>query len=807
MTQPAPFGQSTQKQATVARSAAAARRRAAMIGVLLGFSTCVVGFGVMVTLWFTQTRRPGLLGFTHYRAATIGDAVLIPILFGSLYVTHYAIKSKTRVSTPSAGVVFAGALGAIGGTALQASWLLDDNPQTNWSLPMPHHFAPSGVYHAVFLILSTTVGSIAFYSVLFQTRLVSRTHPAWLAGHLRMGWAPFSVLASGWSFCGLIAADGGKGSSQVSTVGSVLVVAVGILFILAIVIGQIARFVIRTALYSMIASLAFVFASEADAPSIDTFFVVLAISISALGLASWARRAIRSVGVLSSIGSIVIAFALITPTLTNPTNLEINVSLSFAVWPLVAVGNSIVGSASVRNNLKRDYAWCVLASLPFANFLLTVDDRPVFAAIVIVISSILFGRLLFPAASVEFLEFQRLEARAGLGYNRQLSVAGRLIAIRLGALSIGGIASFAMLVFAGASSLGFVGGEGEPAMPSLKVVMLSGFLIAISCLTVYSIKGPRAFRSALQFGMVTTDCIASITLAVVLVQDVADSYSDYGGLGLQLVECSLVFAWTMDSVVNNSRMRGRPDGTALVWTVATSSSLLVSAIFFWASNFASQDASRQPISLVSSLAIFAVAVVANVWVAFLNGSILSYLPAADNSQRTAANYSLTSSLIQDSSVVSVLMLAVLWPCTVVLSHIGFSAPERMASAATIIIGLLLFFSGPLKWALRNNASQAKRYQVLSEREKAIQSASVLFPCRPSQFVNCVKLAAAIKTSPQPGLAQFSQILDLHVLIQNLIGLVSFGATGVGLVALTNESEFLGELEGKRLGDPSISRDQ
>lgn len=116
-----------------------------------GAITCAVGFGAMnifQALLAPEYRQ--LRGLYSYLASSIGDALLLPVIAGSLYLARAALPEVK-------GGRLAGALlGTLTGCASgfnQYSWLQDPNPDLNWTLVAPHTFNAAGWYHAAFSVL------------------------------------------------------------------------------------------------------------------------------------------------------------------------------------------------------------------------------------------------------------------------------------------------------------------------------------------------------------------------------------------------------------------------------------------------------------------------------------------------------------------------------------------------------------------------------------------------------------------------------------------------------------------------------
>jgi hypothetical protein len=112
-------------------------------------------------------------------------------------------------------------VGGLAGAAVQASWLLDPSPVTNWTLPRAHHFSFPGWYHACYLVLAA--GSIAAMGTLGARRL--RSAPPVVRRRTAEGW--------GFPCCGcavslrVSAGLDSSGSSGTSASQSTLVAAAG----------------------------------------------------------------------------------------------------------------------------------------------------------------------------------------------------------------------------------------------------------------------------------------------------------------------------------------------------------------------------------------------------------------------------------------------------------------------------------------------------------------------------------------------------------------------------------------------------
>ena len=128
---------------------------------LTSATVAVAGFGVMNAFWATQVHDGALRGLYDYLSASYGDALLLPAASGAVVYIRSTLplaKHERRVG------MIAAAAGMLAGAALQVAWLIDDNPELNWTLPAPHQMNAAGIYHAAFL-----TGMSAFTTWLVST--------------------------------------------------------------------------------------------------------------------------------------------------------------------------------------------------------------------------------------------------------------------------------------------------------------------------------------------------------------------------------------------------------------------------------------------------------------------------------------------------------------------------------------------------------------------------------------------------------------------------------------------------------------
>jgi hypothetical protein len=170
----------------------------------------IAGPGALLTFWVLGS-WPTDRGLFYYRSATIGDALLLPLIIGIL-VAVLGDKDLARRADERRWTIGAALLGLAGGVTSQALWLADNSPQTNWTLPHAHAFNAPGWWHAAFLsLMSAGLAALVVTATLRmrKTREVSGTRGESLASSPWLG----ILFAAGLLLVGLIVFDGARGGT------------------------------------------------------------------------------------------------------------------------------------------------------------------------------------------------------------------------------------------------------------------------------------------------------------------------------------------------------------------------------------------------------------------------------------------------------------------------------------------------------------------------------------------------------------------------------------------------------------------
>ena len=136
---------------------------------------------VFYLLGFGQTRLPGLYTF---RAATIGDGILLPLLAYSLLqsVDLGRLRKSWLQTAFAAG---GGILGVVVGAGIEVYDLSSPTAPLDWTFPAPHRYNLPGWYHTLFLVLAAGFYGAALALALVQLREQARRDSAGAIGRLR----------------------------------------------------------------------------------------------------------------------------------------------------------------------------------------------------------------------------------------------------------------------------------------------------------------------------------------------------------------------------------------------------------------------------------------------------------------------------------------------------------------------------------------------------------------------------------------------------------------------------------------------
>ena len=143
-------------------------------GIIASFLIFVLGFGVMFLLyvnWNKANPYSELPGLFSYKAATIGDSILLPIIVGSFIVYNKKININKSQKILKYLIT---ALSGIIGVFIQISWLINDSTVLNWTIPNLHSFNFAGWYHAFFFVFMIVIISLCMINMFFTDRYINK---------------------------------------------------------------------------------------------------------------------------------------------------------------------------------------------------------------------------------------------------------------------------------------------------------------------------------------------------------------------------------------------------------------------------------------------------------------------------------------------------------------------------------------------------------------------------------------------------------------------------------------------------------
>lgn len=183
-----------------------------------------LGFGVLNLFSALGLGDPRLPGLYSFRAATVGDGILLPVLAYALVRSADPRGPASRFQTYFS--IAGGAFGALAGTTVQAWALLDADARLDWTFPAPHYYNLPGWYHAVFLIAASGFFAQRFALLLAQTREEARDSPAIALRRIRSV-GMLAVLVPAFAFLGLLEEDSLAGAPRIGSIVLVSLVAFG----------------------------------------------------------------------------------------------------------------------------------------------------------------------------------------------------------------------------------------------------------------------------------------------------------------------------------------------------------------------------------------------------------------------------------------------------------------------------------------------------------------------------------------------------------------------------------------------------
>lgn len=762
------------------------RLRLVLAPAVLAAATFILGFGVMLTLWLSSHSH-ATPGWPHYRAATFGDGVLVPVLASSLFASARWLRAKTDARTPVWILGLTALIAAAAGALLQLSWLADNHPQTNWSLPRPHHFAPSGWYHAVFLIAAATLISTLAADVLFQLRRAHRSRPRRLRTALARGEMVALALTAGWTFCLLVAFDGGQGSSATATIGSVLTLMVASLLALGWVVRSMLLAASSAILSAAVGSLGIAILCERWPYMAGTRLIQPAALIVALSLADGAKQAYRrwSIRIPKSVALAAAAGAACLVPMGHHVNLGVAILLSAAPLALSAAIETLGMSRPDRDPIfQRAAPWVLCLIIPITDYIYRGQKSTFLTAgLTFLVASIVVSRLTFPFLKKEWVEFNAVENLDRPDDDSTLPAIAKQVVYRMICLGAAILVAFTQIIFAVGPSLGFVQGTGRPSIRAA-LYITSAVIVVLAAISERAPSRPTTPEI-----VPVLLVVLAVTLSTLIVTVSLSGKPHSGVLLVTAVQVLLVFAWQVESVLGNAMMRGIGTRRALL-CVGIAGASVIASLDFWAATAGQLTARGTPADGGWCLLEIAAVIAATVLWSYVCGKVLDPVKGkvVGLKKKQKANYRLASSQLQDAAIMGLLTAGLVWTVGLTFSHIPQHADERVSAILTLLIGTFLFFTAMFKWTLENNVKNADEFHKKAFPSRPPRREGRLLPV-PARHLPMLYRAAW--RTHRPGVTddrRFSYVLDAHIAAQNLTATIMLVLTVAGAVGIANEIE-------------------
>jgi hypothetical protein len=752
------------------------------ITAALGLLLC--GFGAVATIYLSGT-WPVEPTLWHYRSATFGDGVLLPTAVGLL--AHLARRMGGRRRDWFAFSAFF-VIGAAGGALVIRQWLTDPHGGTNWTMPQPGVLNVAGVYHAVFLIVSSGLISGLLALVLLRMRgehaeRSSASSAAWTA-----------AVACLLGFVALLVADNPRPIGQASA-SSVVAVGVSALFWLlatplitrcgwkvaarttviagigASSIGYLSNgfsyLDLRVGLLALIA-LAGAAALAADhALAVEqrtSEWILLLFVESLLVLLAWGVRpaAAKEFSLLGAALSIVIAAIALSVLLILINRMHADVAdrrpIRLRVVGAVALPISLVAFGVLSSWLSAEGR----LSAALASLILVL----VSVAILNVISPLLQNRY------HAFVLAEEASTQRGRTIPEQ-SVRGTEVAIYLCGVGVGGIAALLQLTVAVATTNGFL--TGVDRMPVRPWTWAAVGVVLVAAL-IANLLSPRGQRSSVAAVIVV---IAAATWSVIAIRETFLPTSNL----VILVPCLLAALWTFNTTKINGALLQREDVSVGGYLAAIGVAVAVGSSVIWLCTNGLRSGGDVVTVGWSSLSV-AVIAVANLTLALT--AVRTCFPEPSDAVR-GTNYSGTANVVQDQLLIFMLTLVLAWLPSLVIAHVPVETPERWTSILLILYSFMFLLSAVYFWVLRYNTRHgAYRRFLVDGGTFADWPKRQRFPLVPTgRFPQGLRVLVRRRAH---GISdrEWVDILEDHITTQNTIALAFVLVPVITLVPFLNE---------------------
>jgi hypothetical protein len=644
-----------------------------------------LGFGMLAVASVFGLGEQSLPGLFTFRSATVGDAVLLPLLAYHLIRSCGPLREWGR--TVRRAVLVVVVAGILAGIASQASWLMEPHPRTNWTFPAAGRFNFVGWYHAAFLTVACGFFSGAAAAAIGRLRRSRSTSCVRSIGVL-------GVLVPALGFVALLSEDNAAGRSDLIELLArlaLLTLAVGGLLIWALgwTAGRwCALACMATLLPAVSMSLLFLPGSIASVMTVlPTVCAALAgaFGASVIRPVSFAGRiAVPLCTAVCAAGPIHAFASLPTTTILGLASGSV-ISAALVVLELLLV-RALLGATALGIH---QVVWTPLAAVPFVAFSLSgryfaQEQRLVtpYAVIAGVVAAVLFlavcargVRILF-APVIRAEEANAPEAElAELKWSAYLAVS----TVYAGAL----VSCVASLVGSTPADKWLTGSNRGFGL----LVILALALVAL--VVVCHFLAPS-------FPAVAP--LACLVWVAVMVVQLANGYGDWKQASLSIMAALTAGLFVLEGVMGNMGRLQNLQVTRQLWVTGVSSALAAGATTAWATGpalWSDSGVASVPFAFMALL-VSATATMLLPWLA------TRVLPGARPPQRYRPGTP-TAGVLQDCFIVTVLGTSVAWIPNLFMAHIGDTA-----SWWTTVFPFFALLSRAYVYIMMNNVGHVQR---------------------------------------------------------------------------------------------------
>ncbi|MBK3571105.1 hypothetical protein JHN47_46370 [Streptomyces sp. MBT62] len=773
----------------------------------------LLGYCALLAFWWSGSHPSSLPGLFSFRSATWGDGLLLPLLALSLRVLTERLSRRNHVDnarrrTTCVVAVFAGA--ALG-TAVVLSWILEDHPVLNWTLPHPHSLNAAGVWHAVFLVVASALFAALGADFVLHLRHAGVSD---VRKSLTSSWACV-VLASIAGYAWLGIADATRADASVGGTTSLVVLAAGLCVVLAgllLVPGGMCLEYVNTLVTASLLTLCVLTVAVSDAHmGALTYAALLSAAGAGAGLAATTAEAshvsaVEALGVCALFGAVTVYVSS-----RHTGNLWITMLAPFAAtagaaalrWlrsqvTHMAHQSPFTGAYGVAAGISS----CLLASSVFAAWLSQREGHEyITGGFILTIVGAVLGGVFFQYFKTDFEELIRLEADPALRSpdhepSRAQRRAATKVWVRLASYCTAAFSAILVLTIALAPSLGWHGGSGRIEWHLLAVAGGVTALLALSLLRPLTVAAsswaypegdPRNVPQALQFP--AWRCAG----AGLLVATAATAALAYDGTfnALAVAQCVMMTLFAMESILGNGCWLHMAKLTRASRSAAATTTMAAGLVMYWSLTGLIRPHGHAAVVGRSLLAWICCVAVVFVLVEVATAAVYT---AGGRAYQT--DYPPVKGTAQDAFLLSILWLTLGWLPQTVLTHVPQHTNERWAAVGTILAGFMLTFCPPFLWALENNDTHVCRQRALLMPDEpppdygpTLSESSIArikhLPSRITRFAEAVDNDEGVGTSRNQDGRPFMHRLSGHTAAQNAIALALVAVSVVGAAGLTS----------------------